>query len=59
MSETTKENPWIDIAPGIRRRTVTHGTSMYQMLAKLDALAAACPSISIRRSRSCTSSKAG
>ena len=37
MSETTKENPWIDIAPGIRRRTIAHGASMYQMLAKLDA----------------------
>jgi quercetin dioxygenase-like cupin family protein len=37
MSETTKENPWIDIVPGIRRRTVTHGASMYQMMAKLDA----------------------
>ena len=30
-------NPWIDIAPGIRRRTVTHGATMYQMLAKLAA----------------------
>lgn len=37
MSETTKENPWIDIVPGIRRRTVTSGASMYQMMAKLDA----------------------
>ena len=31
------ENPWIDIAPGIRRRTITHGASMYQMMARLDA----------------------
>jgi quercetin dioxygenase-like cupin family protein len=31
------EHPWIDIAPGIRRRTITYGTSMYQMIAKLDA----------------------
>ena len=31
------ENPWIEIAPGIRRRTVTSGRSMYQMIAKLDA----------------------
>jgi quercetin dioxygenase-like cupin family protein len=31
------EHLWIDIAPGIRRRTVTHGASMYQMMAKLDA----------------------
>ena len=37
MSNSTKENPWIDIAPGIRRRTITHGASMYQMIAKLDA----------------------
>jgi quercetin dioxygenase-like cupin family protein len=37
MSETMKEHPWIEIAPGIRRRTVTYGTSMYQMIAKLDA----------------------
>lgn len=31
------EHTWIDIAPGIRRRTITHGPSMYQMLATLDA----------------------
>jgi quercetin dioxygenase-like cupin family protein len=31
------ERPWIDIAPGIRRRTVTSGTSMYQMIAQLVA----------------------
>jgi quercetin dioxygenase-like cupin family protein len=31
------ENPWIDIAQGIRRRTITHGSSMYQMIARLDA----------------------
>ena len=37
MSEPTKEHPWIDIAPGIRRRTITHGTSMYQQIAQLDA----------------------
>ena len=37
MSEPLKEQPWIDIAPGIRRRTITHGASMYQMMAKLDA----------------------
>lgn len=37
MSDTPQGNPWIDIAPGIRRRTITHGTSMYQMMAKLDA----------------------
>lgn len=32
-----QQNPWIDICPGIKRRTVTSGTSMYQMLAQLDA----------------------
>jgi quercetin dioxygenase-like cupin family protein len=31
------ENPWIELAPGIRRRTVTHGTTMYQMVAELEA----------------------
>ena len=33
----TNENPWIELAPGIRRRTVTHGTTMYQMIAELEA----------------------
>ena len=37
MSESAKENPWIDLAPGIRRRTVTHGAAMYQMIAELAA----------------------
>jgi quercetin dioxygenase-like cupin family protein len=37
MSESISEHPWIDIVPGIRRRTITYGTSMYQMIAKLDA----------------------
>jgi quercetin dioxygenase-like cupin family protein len=37
MSESAKENPWIDLAPGIRRRTVTHGATMYQMIAELKA----------------------
>ena len=31
------ENPWIDIVPGIRRRTIAHGTTMYQMVARLEA----------------------
>jgi quercetin dioxygenase-like cupin family protein len=30
-------NPWIDICPGIKRRTQTNGKTMYQMVAKLDA----------------------
>ena len=33
----TNEKPWIELAPGIRRRTVTHGTTMYQMIAELEA----------------------
>jgi quercetin dioxygenase-like cupin family protein len=37
VSEPANDNPWIDICPGIRRRTVTHGETMYQMLAELKA----------------------
>ena len=33
----TPQNPWVQIAPGIRRRTLTTGASMYQMRAELDA----------------------
>jgi unsaturated pyranuronate lyase len=32
-----QENPWIEIVPGIKRRTITTGASMYQMRAELDA----------------------
>lgn len=32
-----KENPWIDICPGIKRQTVASGKTMYQMRAQLDA----------------------
>ena len=35
--ESVKQNPWIDIVPGIRRRTIANGTTMYQMVAKLEA----------------------
>ena len=31
------QNPWIDIAPGIRRQTITTGATMYQMIAELKA----------------------
>jgi quercetin dioxygenase-like cupin family protein len=31
------ENRWIEICPGIRRRTHAHGRTMYQMMAELDA----------------------
>src|SRR5215217_1453131 len=32
-----QENPTIEICPGIKRRTVAHGETMYQMLATLAA----------------------
>ena len=32
-----RENPRIEICPGITRRTVAHGKNMYQMMATLDA----------------------
>ena len=32
-----RENPTIEICPGITRRTVAHGNTMYQMLATLAA----------------------
>jgi unsaturated pyranuronate lyase len=35
MSE--QGNPWIEIAPGIKRRTITAGGAMYQMRAELAA----------------------
>ena len=31
------ENPWIEICPGIKRRTQTSGKTMYQMVATLEA----------------------
>jgi quercetin dioxygenase-like cupin family protein len=37
MSNAKNDNPWIDVCPGIRRRTVTHGETMYQMVAELAA----------------------
>jgi quercetin dioxygenase-like cupin family protein len=37
VSDSANDNPWIELAPGIRRRTVTHGATMYQMLAELKA----------------------
>ncbi len=30
------DNPWIEICPGIKRRTIASGPNMYQMLAKLE-----------------------
>ena len=35
--ESVKQNPWIDIVPGIRRRIIANGSTMYQMVARLDA----------------------
>jgi quercetin dioxygenase-like cupin family protein len=32
-----EENPWIEIAPGIQRRTIASGATMYQMRAELAA----------------------
>jgi quercetin dioxygenase-like cupin family protein len=32
-----EENPWIEIAPGIKRRTIATGRMMYQMRAELEA----------------------
>jgi len=32
-----EENPWIEICPGIKRRTHAHGRTMYQMIAELEA----------------------
>ncbi|MGH8092072.1 MAG: cupin domain-containing protein [Chthoniobacterales bacterium] len=37
FSVSEQENPWVEIAPGIRRRTITAGASMYQMRAELEA----------------------
>jgi hypothetical protein len=37
MFADMSQNPWIDICPGIKRRTITSGKTMYQMLAQLDA----------------------
>lgn len=31
------KDQWIELCPGIRRRTLTHGTALYQMIAQLDA----------------------
>jgi quercetin dioxygenase-like cupin family protein len=31
------DNPWIDLCTGIKRRTLTSGKSMYQMMAELEA----------------------
>jgi quercetin dioxygenase-like cupin family protein len=32
-----EQNPWIEICPGIKRRTICNGASMYQMRAELKA----------------------
>ena len=37
VTKQTKENPWIEICPGISRRTTTSGRTMYQMIARLEA----------------------
>ena len=37
MTKTLNESPSIEICPGITRRTLVHGSSMYQMRATLAA----------------------
>ena len=37
MQPGDKQHPWVDIVPGVRRQTITTGTTMYQMRARLDA----------------------
>jgi len=37
LCEMNSENPTIEICPGITRRTVAHGKTMYQMMATLAA----------------------
>lgn len=37
MDDSEKEDPWVDVVPGIRRQTITTGTTMYQMRARLEA----------------------
>jgi quercetin dioxygenase-like cupin family protein len=32
----TQEQPWVEVAPGIRRQTIVTGTTMYQMRARLE-----------------------
>jgi quercetin dioxygenase-like cupin family protein len=34
---TPAAHPWVQIAPGIKRQTITTGASMYQMRAELEA----------------------
>ncbi len=34
---SAEPNPWIPMCPGIKRRTITSGASMYQMEAQLEA----------------------
>ncbi len=37
FSVSEEENPWVQIVPGIRRRTIATGATMYQMRAELAA----------------------
>ena len=37
FSVNQTNNPWIEIAPGIKRRTICTGATMYQMRAELKA----------------------
>ena len=51
-----RENPSIEICPGITRRTVANGKTMYQISLRWRP-GVACPSTDMRRSRSFTFSK--
>jgi quercetin dioxygenase-like cupin family protein len=37
VARQSEQNPWIEICPGIKRRTQTSGQTMYQMIARLEA----------------------
>ena len=37
VAKQREQNPWIEICPGIKRRTQTSGQTMYQMIARLEA----------------------
>jgi quercetin dioxygenase-like cupin family protein len=36
VAKQSEQSPWIEICPGIKRRTQTSGQTMYQMLARLE-----------------------
>lgn len=36
VAKQSDQNPWIEICPGIKRRTEASGQTMYQMIARLE-----------------------